>query len=229
MEKTNILFDLLTHITDGDFVENLQEELDNIEVDLQFERALEEEKIDVEYIKENAPWLQLPTETDNAYHVFKYYVNLPIDKWKVTDLALGLEEKFLQDLCDNNNWKARRLAYIKYKEWLRRRKDEVDNIDKITSYRDEQIGVLRSTTDAASKLIKKLGAKIEFINEEDIRVTDIPKFITAVETLVRLSSESEARVLAVSELLTLYENDLDIKELRQHIALETKTELKHGK
>lgn len=211
-----------------DVLESPPVELESLEYDLSFERALEEDNIDVEEVKKNAPWLKQPGEQDDEYWWFKQYVNLAINEWEYENLALSLDVDvtILSVVAERNNWKKRRFAYISYQEWLRRRKDEIEQLEQIDKFRLSQAKIVHRTTDSASILIEKLHQKINGLTVDNIKVSEIPSFIKAVADLTKLSAESEARALAVARLLDLYGDEMDFEGIQQHIKLSEKDGLK---
>lgn len=198
---------------DLDLLTNINE----IEIDSTFERSLQEDNIDS--ILDVAPWKQLDTEADEQYDAFKYFIALRIDEWEPRDAQRFVEtsEDLLLAWSRLYKWKARRLAYLKYQEWLKRKQEELEHIDRIAKFRNTQLNLLQNTGNATIKLIEKLGQRINELDPSEIKATDIPKFVTAVAQFVDLSSEAEARALTLNELLALYQDELDSNTIRNHI------------
>ncbi|HNS42698.1 MAG TPA: hypothetical protein PKN22_08055 [Taishania sp.] len=193
----------------------------DIEIDKIFERSLQEDTLTVEEIMESAPWKQLEGESELQYDTFKYYINLNIDEWEAVNVLrfIDIDEANAVEWCDEFQWKERRLAYLKYQEWLRRKKSELKHTEDIEEFRDSQAELLKSAGSATLNLISKLALRIEDLDPNEIKATDIPKFVSAISSFLDMTADAQARFLSVNELLALYENDLDADVIRQHVLL----------
>ncbi len=189
----------------------------DIEYEEEFQELLDEDKITVEWVQENAIWMQLEGEDDDAYAMFKKYTALPIDKWDAKHLP-QFPHDLVASYIENHFWKQRRLLYLKYKEWFDKRKSELEHLEAISLYRDTQARVLRSTSKSSLLLIEKLQQRIESIDAEEIEPRNIPQFIAAVSSFVDLAADAEARALAVDSLLRLHAEELSSLNLSRHMA-----------
>ncbi len=187
----------------------------DLEYDAHFQQMLDADQITPKWVEENAIWMQLEGESDEAYEAFKKFVALPIDKWEVRFVAVSNAQHYSLAF----HWTKRRLLYLKYKEWLDKRRSELEHLDAISLYRDNQARVLKSTTHSALTLIEKLRDRIDSIEPDDIDPRSIPQFISALSTFLELSADAEARALAVDSLLKLHAEDLSSLNLREHISL----------
>src|SRR5690606_25266826 len=77
--------------------------------------------------------------------------------------------------------------------------------------------MLNRISKAASSLVDKIAKKIELIDPDEISVRDIPSFVSSISNFLNIASDAEARILAVSELLAIYEDELNIGRLREHV------------
>lgn len=218
----NNLFNLLSdgsNFFGDDF--DFEELLVDVEVDKIFERSLQEETITVEELLENAPWNRMEGESDEAYELFIYFCNLDITEWKPEEIVRFVDTDDIDvfGLSKRYNWKSRRLSFLKYQEWIRRKKAEIDHLDSIAEFRDNQADLLKKSGKATIDLIGKLALRIEALDPEEIKAADIPKFISSVSTFITMSSDAEARFNAINELLALYESDIDSNAIRKHILL----------
>lgn len=219
----NMTEDILSTISNGKkfFDEIEADALADIEIDKGFERSLLEETITVEEVVKNAPWNQRENEGDLPYEAFKYFVNLDITDWEpISVLTFGTLEVDVKDVqwwSKEFEWRERRMAHLKYEEWLRRRQDEMQQLDNITNFRDNQADLLKSSSRAAVSLVEKLNQRIEFLEPEEIKVADIPKFVSSLATFLDMASDAEARYTTINELLSLYEGDIDAKMIQDHI------------
>ncbi len=193
----------------------------DIEIDKIFERSLQEDTLTVEEVMESAPWKQLEEESELQYDTFKYYINLNIDEWQAIDVLrfIDIDEANAIEWSEEFQWKERRLAYLKYQEWLRRKKSELKHTEDIEEFRDSQAELLKSAGGATLNLISKLALRIEDLDPNEIKATDIPKFVSAISSFLDMTADAQARFLSVNELLALYENDLDADVIRQHVLL----------
>lgn len=203
----------------GFFEEIIGDELSDIEIDKLFERSLQEDAISLEDIRDNAPWNRLSEEGDTAYDAFKYYVNLEIDDWEPESILrfVELPDDDVDWWAKEFDWKERRMAYLKYQEWIRRRKAEMKQIENIEDFRDNQAELLKTSSRAAASLVSKLEERISQIEPEEIKVADIPKFISSLSTFLDMASDFEARFNTVNELLALYEDELNSHAIKAHI------------
>jgi len=195
---------------------NIEDGLLDLEYDAHFQQMLDADQITPKWVEENAIWMQLEGESDEAYEAFKKFVALPIDKWDVKFLP---QTSNAQHYSFTFHWTKRRLLYLKYKEWLDKRRSELEHLEAISLYRDNQAKVLKSTTHSALTLIEKLRDRIDSIEPDDIDPRSIPQFISALSTFLELSADAEARALAVDSLLKLHAEDLSSLNLREHISL----------
>lgn len=214
IKETSTVFNI-----DENFLKNM---LADVELDQMFERSLNEEHIDVDFIRQSAPWLQLEDETDDTYSLFKRYINLSITQWEIStilheDEMANLE--IVESLCEIYRWKSRRFSYISYLEWLRRRKDELEQLDSIDKFRVQQNELFRNTTLAASVLVTKIGERINEFDPSEITLGNLPKLISAAETLIEVSVDAQSRVLALTQLISLHQDELEIASVQDHIAL----------
>lgn len=194
-------------------------EINDIEIDTRFDRSLAED--DIDSIVELSPWNQLKSESDKQFKAFKYFIALAIDEWEPTEISkfVKIDEEEIETWSREYSWKSRRLAHLKYQEWLKRKKEELEHIDSIAKFRNTQINLLQNTGNATINLIEKLGQRINELDPSEIKATDIPKFVTAVAQFIDLSTEAEARALTLNELLALYQDELDSQTIRKHINL----------
>lgn len=181
-----------------------------------FADMLEHDEITPEWIEQNAIWLQLESEDDEAYNLFKKYAALPIDKWNVSNLR-NIDVKILEHYYETYHWKKRRLLYLKYQDWFERKRQEMEHLSSIALYRKNQALILQNTSQSALTLISKLQEKIDTIDPDEIKVANIPSFISALSTFVSLAADAEARALAVDKLLTLYADELNAIDLKEHL------------
>lgn len=223
--------DLLSMMND-DGLENefgqALEILTDIEIEKGFERTLNEDTTTVLDIIDNAPWNQLEGETDAQYDAFKYYVNLSVDEWEPTDIQRFVDapKQNIIAWAKQFEWSERRLAYMKYREWLRRKQDEISHQHNIGDFRDTQSNLLKQASGATLTLIGKLSERIQTLDPNEIKAPDIPKFVSAVSQFVDITTEAQAKFLAINELLALYEDDIDAKAVRDHINYANKSEIK---
>lgn len=197
----------------------------DIEYEEEFQNLLDEDKITAEWVNENAIWMQLEDESDESYDMFKKYCALPIDKWDAKHLP-QYKSSLVQSYIDSHYWKQRRLLYLKYKDWFDKRKSELEHLEAISLYRDNQAKVLRSTSKSSLLLIEKLQQRIESIDADEIDPRNIPQFISAVSTFVSLAADAEARALAVDSLLGLHAEELSSLNLGKHMAVMTEERTK---
>lgn len=204
--------------------DDLEDELINaafvdVEIDKAFERSLVEETITVEDLLSLAPWNQLEIESDAEYDAFKYYINLAIDEWDAGDIKkfVDISDVEANRLLAAYDWKSRRLAHIKYQEWLRRKESEIAHKEEIGAFRDTQANLLKTASSATLSLIDKLSRRINLLEPDEIKAADIPKFVSAVSAFIDMTTDAQAKFLTVNELLALYEDDLDAKQVREHI------------
>lgn len=190
----------------------------DLEYESDFNNMLEEDSITPEWIQENAVWLQLDTEPDEAYTLFKEYVRLPIDKWKPNNMSKNAEELELIKKCFTKfEWKKRRLLYIKYQDWFEKKRQEMEHLNAISLYRQNQATILGDVSSSALTLVDKLRQKIDSIEPDDIKVSSLPTFISALSTFISLASDAQARALAVDKLLKLHAEELSALKLQEHI------------
>lgn len=182
-----------------------------------FENLLSDDAITPEWIAENAFWLQLEGESDEAYALFKKYVALPIDKWKIENLKTTESQKTILHYSQTFEWQKRRLLYLKYQDWYLKKQQEMEHLNSIAMYRTNQAKILQNTSQSALALVEKLQQKIDSIEPDEIKVAAIPGFISALSTFVSLAADAEARALAVDKLLQLYGEELSALDLREHI------------
>lgn len=212
--------ELLRGFTDKDFFEKIElGDFASIEIDKNFERSLEEDVISIDYIKEHAPWNRLSDESDEEYEAFTYFVNLTIDNWNVESVLSYIVIEDVKRLAVKHQWRERRFAFLKYQEWLRRRKSEVKQVEDIQDFRDNQAEVLKDSSNAAIKLISKLNKRIELLQPDEIKAADIPKFVSALSSFIEMSTNAEARLMTINELLALYESEIDSNTITEHVRL----------
>jgi hypothetical protein len=188
----------------------------DVEYDEHFQSMLDSDQITPKWVEENAIWMRMAEESEEAYSLFTKYVALPIDKWSFKDLHD--DDVKVQHYMNIYHWRKRRLLYLKYKEWFEKRKSELEHLEAISLYRDTQAKVLKSTTESALTLIQKLQKRIDTMDAEDIDPRNIPQFISALSTFVGLASDAEARALAVDSLLKLHAEELSSLNLSEHMA-----------
>lgn len=222
--------DLLGMLGSDDMEEGMGDlALVDIEVEKAFARSLEEDTITLDEILENAPWNQLEVESETQYDAFKFFVNLPIDDWEpehITKFRPDIESDTADWWSKEFDWKERRMAYVKYQEWLRRKQDEIKHQEGISDFRDTQVSLLRSSSKATVNLINKLTQRIEELDPSEIKATDIPKFVSAVSEFIEMTTDTQAKLLTLNELLALYADDLDAQAIREHINQAGDTKLK---
>lgn len=183
--------------------------LTEVEYGYTFIQSLEEGNITPEWIEENAIWLQYDDESDDDYQLFRNYVSKAIDDWSFAPHT---------EIAKKNYWKNRRLAYLKYKEWLQRRKEEIAQLDAINQFRINEVEILSQTSKSVLTLVEKLQKKIETVDIEEIATRDIPSFINSLAKFSEMASDARARALAVDKLLQLHEEEMDAALLRQTVA-----------
>jgi len=225
MEK-NMTIDLLSMMSNGDMEEEFVPFID-IEIDKDFERALNEDTLSFEELMESAPWQQLEGETDLQYEAFKYFVNLQIDDWEVESVMsfANYDLPSLRRWSIDFVWNTRRMSYVKSQEWLRRKKKELEHKEGISDFRDTQANLLKTASDATLSLIGKLAQRIQELDPSEIKSTDIPKYVTAVSQFIDMTTEAQARFLTLNELLCLYEDEIDSKAIREHMTFAEKERL----
>ncbi|TXI88533.1 MAG: hypothetical protein E6Q36_05255, partial [Chryseobacterium sp.] len=165
-------------IKELDVIKNLEIEdgLIDITYENEFESMLNDDKITPQWVEQNAIWRRLKNEPETAYEAFKKFVSLPIDKWQPWQVT-GFDANEVMAYMNAYDWKKRRLLFLKYTEWLDKRKSELEHFEAISSYRDTQAKVLKSTTRSSLLLIEKLQERIETMSAEDIDPRSIPQFI----------------------------------------------------
>lgn len=196
---------------------DIEDGLTDLTYEEDFENMLNNDTITPKWVEENAIWRQLKGEPDEAYEAFKKYASLPIDKWEPWQVV-GYDKATITAYLNAYAWKKRRLLYLKYTEWLNKRKSELEHFEAISNYRDTQAKVLKSTTRSSLLLIQKLQEKIEGMSADDIDARNIPQFISALANFVDLSADAEARALAVDKLMRLHAEDLTSLDINSHIA-----------
>ena len=184
---------------------------------MEFYDHLNADTLTVEWVEENALWLQFDDEADEEYELFLHYVNLPIDKWAVKDMYVSYDGD-LSALMTDNMWKERRMMYLKFQEWLQRRKDEFAQLDEIALFKKNESEILAHTSSSVLTLVRKLQQKIESVDIDDINTRDIPSFIGALAKFQEMASDARARALAVDKLLQLHNEEIDAQLLRQTVA-----------
>lgn len=199
---------------------------DESKLDPQFLALLENDSMTVEWIKENAAWKQLPQESDIMYLAFRYYIDLPFDKWGYEDafdtfVAHTNRNDFVlneyQAMYEGNQWLERRMAFMRYTEWIKRKNDELTQLQSISNFRNNQASLLSEASNASVVLVRKLAERIESLDPNEIKPSAIPGFISAISSFVSLASDAEARVLSVSQLLELFADELDDQILKKHL------------
>lgn len=205
-----------------------QEELTNVEAleitsglfELDYEdeflERLQDDSITAEWLEENAIWLQLENESDEAYSAFKKFLALPIDKWALTAIR-GHNKEDVEGYYKLYYWKKRRLFYIKYLDWYERKRQEMEHLNSIAMYRVNQAKILQNTSNSALTLIEKIQKRIDDIDPDEIKVSNIPQFINSLGTFVNLAADAEARALAVDKLLQIHAEELVALDLKQHL------------
>lgn len=224
-------FDLLNMMGDDDLEDELiNSAFVNVEIDKAFERSLQEDNISIEELLSQAPWNQLEIENEDEYDAFKYYINLSIDEWEPTDIKrfIDVSDEDCERMLNAFDWKSRRLAFIKYQEWLRRKESEIAHKEQISAFRDTQADLLKTASSATLSLIGKLSQRINALEPEEIKAADIPRFVSAVSDFIDMTTDAQAKFLTVNELLALYEDDLDAAQVREHIN-QAKATSTHGK
>lgn len=197
--------------------------VDEIEVDSELKTRLEENTITVEWIQNNAPWNQLPNEGDDEFSWFRWYTQLTVDTWNPDDTfelsPFRLEIDFEDWLraFHEYHWVERRMAYVKYGEWVARKKDELEQLHHIANFRNTQAQLLTAASKAGLSLVEKLTKRLETLKPDDIKPHNIPSFVTALNTFLSMSADAEARLLAVTDLLDYYEADMAKADIRQHL------------
>ena len=83
--------------------------------------------------------------------------------------------------------------------------------------RNNQASLLYNISIATVKLVEKLAERIEYIDAEEIRVTDIPKFISALSNFIGIAADAEARILSISGLLAVLEDQIDRKIFQDNL------------
>lgn len=223
--------DLLSMMNDDDLENEFGQALDvltDIEIEKGFSRTLNEDNASVLDIIDNAPWNQLENESNLQYDAFKYYVNLSVDEWDPTDIQkfIDVPKTEITAWSKQFEWGERRLAYMKYREWLRRKQDEISHQHNIGDFRDTQSNLLKQASGATLTLIGKLSERIQTLDPNEIKAPDIPKFVSAVSQFVDITTEAQAKFLAINELLALYEDEIDSKAVRDHINYSKQSEVK---
>lgn len=194
---------------DEDLLKEAGKELGLTEVThgIEFYDRLKNDTLTPEWISNNALWLQFEDESDEEYEQFRFFVAQAIDDWLITDTGLA----------ERNLWRERRMMYLKYKEWLERRKAELEQLDDINEFQQNEAAILSHTSSSLLTLLDKLEQRINDIEPEDINVRDIPTFINAVSKFSELTADARARALAVDKLLKLHEEEMEAALLRQTI------------
>jgi hypothetical protein len=133
-------------IKDLDVIKKLEIEdgLTDLTYENEFDAMLTDDTITPEWVENNAIWRQLKGEPDDAYEAFRKYASLPIDKWEPWQVG-GYDKTTIAAYINAYAWKKRRLLYLKYTEWLSKRRSELEHFEAISNYRDTQSRVLKST------------------------------------------------------------------------------------
>lgn len=196
---------------------DIEDGLADLTYEQHFESMLSDDTITPEWVENNAIWRQLKNEPEEAYEMFRKFASLPIDKWEPWQVT-GYDTTTVTAYMNAFAWKKRRLLYLKYTEWLAKKKSELEHFEAISNYRDTQAKVLKSTARSSLLLIERLQERIENMSAEDIDPRNIPQFISALGNFVGLAADAEARALAVDKLMRLHAEDLSSLDLNTHIA-----------
>jgi len=191
-----------------------------------FVEQLENDTLTAEWVVQYAPWKQQDDETDFEHLAFRYFTKLGIDQWDVAIARNNFIESTTQDsltldqwknMHDAHDWITRRVSFMKYLEWVTRKTDELDQLKNIGNFRSNQASLLSEASKASVELVRKLAKRIETLDADEIRVQDIPSFISSVASFLNLASDAEARVLSVSALLDAFADELDSSLLTEHL------------
>lgn len=192
-------------------------EIPNIDVSIEpvFLQALSEDNVEMEALLAIAPWNKLDTESEEEYAAFKAYVGLSVDVWKPEAIVafFDIDRNDAKKLYKRLNWAARRMALLKYLEWERRREEEKKQVVNIRAFRDNQATLLRQSSMAAITLVQKLQERIAKLDSEDIKVSDIPKYVSSLSTFLTMAADAEARMTTINELLAIYEDEIQMNQI----------------
>lgn len=216
--------------------------ISGFEIDSELMEQLAADSVSLEWLEENAPWLQCENESDFQYLAFKHFCLLPISEWEGRDALHLFSQKTGRKVNKNEapmwdawreefDWIPRRLAFSAYYDWLSRKSDEMQQLSQIGKFRNNQATLLAEVSSATIGLVKKLGSKIDKIRPEEIQTKDVPSFISALVSFLNLAADAEARVLSVSQLLDFFEEQMDTQLLKEHIFYvgpKMKEEMKDG-
>lgn len=228
----------ITNFLDADYIEELEYELSRedavaestflVDIDEELQQQLDNDMVSPEWIRDHAPWKQQPNEDNDDYFMFTFFCGLPVNKWDVKDAYLAYlratddeynknDENIFILTAENNKWLIRRSSYIAYKDWVNRKREEIEQLNAIANFRNNQASILNRISRAASHLVEKIAVKIERIDPDEISVRDIPTFVNSVSNILNIAADAEARILAVSELLEMFENEMSADRLREHV------------
>ncbi len=200
-----------------------QAPFENVKINTELSTHLDDDTITVDWIQDNAPWNRLDTENDEEYKWFQWYTQITIDMWvpeESFELSPFREEASLESWLKayhENHWVERRMAYVKYGEWVARKKDELEQLHHIANFRSTQAELLTSASKAGLALVDTLTTRLQSLEPSEIKAHNIPSFVTALNTFLSMSADAEARLLAVTDLLDYYEVDMAQTDIRQHL------------
>lgn len=228
----------ITDFLDADYLEELEYELVReeaipestflVDIDKELQEQLDGDMVSPEWIRDFAPWKQQPNESNDEYYLFTFFCGLPVNKWDYKDAYMAYlrssDEKYDDSMLDlfvevaeSKMWLIRRSSYMAYVDWVNRKREEIEQLNAIANFRNNQASMLNKISKAAASLVDKISKKIELVDPDEISVRDIPAFINSLSSFLNIASDAEARILAVSELLDKFEDELQADRLREHV------------
>ena len=206
-----------------------QQILNDVELPKEFAYQMDkEEGPDDLYIMKEAPWLQMDNEDNDEYVLFKFYLGQPNAYWDIQrvydsaviegdidDLPLfGVTE--WQDISEKHNWYVRRYSFIRYKEFMQRKRDESFQLEMLREFRNTQAQITSEAAVAAYSLLGKVTSRIDNLLPEEIDVKQLPNFLRAVSEILEVAADAEARVLSIGALMDMYSEEIDDKIVQKH-------------